>query len=167
VSVAQFSVRTVARVPSTVEGSLVGKQVGRSTARVSAAIERSALDVLAAERRSGGLAAALGAASVRVIHAGNLNVYGRPLGTAMLVELVPPRRNVRATVPDYIPAPKRSGAPYTRQRVRMHVKALRDVLIDVDLSNRRVIALEPGPHSETLSWSPSKAPAPAGAGDED
>jgi hypothetical protein len=70
-------------------------------------------------------------------------------------------------VPAYIPAPRRASAPYNGQVVRMHVKTLRDVLIDVDLSNRRVIAFEPGPRSETLSWSPSKAPAPAGAADED
>jgi hypothetical protein len=168
VSVAAFSVRTVTQVPPTVESSLAGTLPGPSiTPRDAAVLERSGLQALAAERQSSGLAAALGSARVRVIYVGNLKVNGRRLGATMLVELVPPRRNVRATVPSYIPAPPRAGAPYTRQVVRMHVKTLRDVLVDVDLSNRRVIAFEPGPRSETLSWSPSKAPAPAGAADED
>jgi hypothetical protein len=164
VSVVEFHVRTVARVPPTIEGNPVGNQ---PRAPDTAGLERSALRVLAAERRSPGLAAALGAARVTVIFVGNLNVKGQRLGATMLVQLVPPRHNVRATVPDYVPTTGRAGAPYTRQRVRMHAKALQDVLIDVDLSSQRLIAFEPGPRSETLSWSPSTAPAPAGAADED
>jgi hypothetical protein len=71
-------------------------------------------------------------------------------------------------VPDYVPADGGSGQPpYTLQRVRMHVAALRDALIDIDLDRGRVIAFEPGPRSRSLVWSPSRAPAPAGAGDED
>ena len=164
VSVVGLHVRTVARVPPTIEGNPVGNQ---PRAPDTAGLERSALRVLAAERRSPGLAEALGSARVSVIFLGNLNVNGQRLGATMLVQLVPARHNVRATVPDYVPTTHRAGAPYTRQRVRMHAKALQDVLIDVDLSSQRVIAFEPGPRSETLSWSPSKAPAPAGAADED
>jgi hypothetical protein len=44
---------------------------------------------------------------------------------------------------------------------------LRDALIDVDLTTRRVIAFEPGPRSRTIIWAPSRTPAPAGAQDED
>lgn len=85
----------------------------------------------------------------------------------MLVDLAAPRRDVRTTVPAYVPSTHGADAPYTLQRVRMHVALLRDVLIDVDLGSRRVIAFEPGPRSQTVSWSESKAPAPAGAADED
>jgi hypothetical protein len=83
----------------------------------------------------------------------------------MLVDLVEPRRDLWATVPAYAPADGDSGLPYTPERARMHVAVLRDALIDIDLGRRRVIAFEPGPRSESLSWSRSQAPASAGVGD--
>jgi hypothetical protein len=168
VSVQGFSVRTVVRAPAVLEGELVGKLPARPRApHGDPRLERSALRVLGSERRSGGLARALGSARLRVVQVGDLNARGRRLGATMLVDLVTARRDVRATVPAYIPATSDSGAPYTAQRVRMRVAVLRDALIDIDLGRRRVIAFEPGPRSKALSWSPSRAPAPAGAGDED
>lgn len=168
VSVSRFSVRTVARAPAVVESQPVGKLPGQPGASgIDTSLARTALRVLAAERRTAGLASALGGARMRVVYLGDLKLRGKRLGATMLVELLPPRRDVRAVVPAYVPAARDSNVPYRAQRVRMHVKALRDVLIDVDLARRRVIAFEPGPRSQTLSWSPSRAPAPAGAGDED
>lgn len=161
-------VRTAARVPPVAEGEPVRTLSGRPGApHLDARLERSALRVLGSERRSGGLARALGNARLTVVQVGDLGARGQRLGATMLVDLVAARRNVRATVPAYIPAKGHSGSPYIAQRVRMHVAVLRDALIDIDLGRRRVIAFEPGPRSKSLSWSPSRAPAPAGAGDED
>jgi hypothetical protein len=161
-------VRTAMRVPPVAEGELVRRLTSRpSVPPGDAQLKRSALRVLASERRSGGIGRALGAAHAKVVQVGELNAGGRRLGATMLVDVDPVRRNVRATVPAYIPATGDSDSPYTAQRVQMHVALLRDALIDVDLGRRRVIAFEPGPRSNALSWSPSRAPAPAGAGDED
>ncbi len=168
VSVQGFSVRTVERVPAVVEGEPAGKLSARTRApHGDPRLERAAIRVLASERRSGSLARALGGARLRVIYVGDLNARGGHIGATMLVELVTPKRDVRATVPAYLPAERGSAAPYTGQRVRMDVAVLRDALIDIDLTRRRVIAFEPGPRSKSRSWSPSQAPAPAGAGDED
>jgi hypothetical protein len=161
-------VRTAAQVPPVAEGEPIGKLAEQPRApRGDSRLERSALHVLGSERRSGGLARALGAARLKVVQVGDLTGRGQRLGATMLVDLVAPRRNVRASVPAYIPAKGDSGSPYVAQRVRMHVAVLRDALIDIDMGRRRVIAFEPGPRSKSLSWSPSRAPAPAGAGDED
>jgi hypothetical protein len=70
-------------------------------------------------------------------------------------------------VPAYVPVVGSGNVRYITQQVQMRVAVLRDALVDVDLSSRRVISFEPGPRSRTLSWTPSKAPAPAGAADED
>jgi hypothetical protein len=70
-------------------------------------------------------------------------------------------------VPAYLPTAAGAAVPYTRQIVDVHVTVLRDALIDVDLDAGRVISFEPGPTSRTASWSESRAPAPAGAADED
>jgi hypothetical protein len=126
---------------------------------------RDALAVLAAERARPGLAGALSRSRVSVIQAGPLNARGRRLGLTMWVTLATPRRDVRATVPGYLPRSAPTGPAYTPQTVRMHVAVLRDALIDVDLTTRRVIAFEPGPRSRTVSWQPLHTPVPAGAGD--
>jgi hypothetical protein len=139
---------------------------GAGNAPRDAELEQAALAVLGSERRSGGLAQALGTVRLRPVQVGDLDARGRRLGATMLVDLVAPRRNVWATVPAYVPVDRSSGRPYTPQSVRMHLAVLRDALIDIDLGRRRVIAFQPGPRSESLSWSPSQAPAPAGAGDE-
>jgi len=132
----------------------------------SAGLERAARRVLWTERKSGGVAQALGTGPLATVQVGDLNARGRRLGATMLVNLAEPRRDLWATVPAYVPANGDSGSAYTPQQVRMHVAVLRDALIDIDLERGQVIALEPGPRSESLSWSPSAAPAPAGAGDE-
>lgn len=144
----------------------VGVQGAPPPRHGDARLERAALRVLGSERRSGGLAQVLGTARLTTVQVGDLNARGQRLGATMLVDLAEPKRDLRATVPAYVPVEGDSGAPYTPQRVRMHVAVLRDALIDIDLGRRQVIAFQPGPRSESLSWSPSQAPAPAGAGDE-
>jgi hypothetical protein len=121
--------------------------------------------VLAKERRNGVLGALLGQAHLRVRAAGQLTTNGRALGATLLLELTPARRNISATVPAYVPAAKGSSG-YRTQTVQLRATLLRDLLVDVDLDRGRVIALEPGPRSQTEAWKPSQAPAPAGAEDE-
>jgi len=109
----------------------------------------------------------LGSARLALTQVGSLNVRGRRLGATLLVSVVPPVQDLRATVPSYLPTGAGAAHPYSRQVVNLHATVLRDALIDVDLDSGRVMSFEPGPASRTASWSESRAPAPAGAGDED
>jgi hypothetical protein len=88
------------------------------------------------------------------------------LGATLLLALTPARRNISATVPAYVPA-ARPFFGYLTQTVQLRATLLRDLLVDIDLDRRRIIALEPGPRSQTKAWKPNRAPAPAGAADED
>jgi hypothetical protein len=126
----------------------------------------SGLRVLFALRRRGFLDALLGPARLRVTEAGELSVSGRPLGASLLLDLSGARRNVRATVPAYVPAAN-SSSGYRAQIVHLRATVLRDLLVDVDLDRNRVIAIEPGPRSQTKAWAPSFAPTPFGAAGED
>jgi hypothetical protein len=164
---ASFEIRTIGRAPAAIEG----RPARRDAAAVPPSgdvqqLQQTALGVLAGERTRPGLAAALGNARLNVIQAGPLNAHGRRLGATLWLALATPLRDVRATVPGYVPSAAAAGG-YTRQRINMHVAILRDALVDIDLTTRRVIAFEPGPRSHVLSWKPSRAPAPAGAQDED
>jgi hypothetical protein len=162
-----FGVHYVKSVPPTREGETISKLTARSTSPGLRRLRRDGLKVIGAARRGGGIGAALGISRLRVVQAGRLEAAGRPLGVTMLVTLSPPAYGVRATVPAYVPIVGSGTVRYVSQEVRMRAAVLRDVLIDVDLASRRVISLEPGPNSRTSGWSPEKAPAPAGARDED
>jgi hypothetical protein len=118
---------------------------------ISAARDPSVLEVL----RSG----------FRVRQTGELTAAGRPLGATLLLDLTPARRNLSIALPAYFPAS--SGTTYRRQSVRMRAPVLRDLLVDVDLERDRVVAVEPGPQSQTGVWAPSRRSTPAGAADED
>jgi hypothetical protein len=96
---------------------------------------------------------------------GELTAAGRRLGATLLLDLTPERRNLDLTLPAYFPVA--NGATYRRQAVRLRAAVLRDVLVDVDLERDRVVALEPGPRSQTQVWAPSRRSTPAGAADED
>ncbi|MEA2440897.1 MAG: hypothetical protein QOH76_2321 [Thermoleophilaceae bacterium] len=161
-----FDVRSVRSVPPISEARTVAKLPTR-TAGLASRLRGDAVRVLTSARRGGGIAAALGSSRVSVVRAGRLEARGRPLGVTLLVKVTPPVYNVRATVPAYVPVVASGTVRYNTQQVQMHVEVLRDALVDVDLSSRRVITFEPGPHSRTSGWSPSKAPTPAGANDED
>jgi hypothetical protein len=167
-TVRQFRVRTVLALPAVTES--------RPTANTPDAppipadggpLGRAALGIVAAERRNGTLPRGLGSAQLTLTQVGSLNVRGQPLGATLLVSFVPPVQNLRATVPSYLPTAPGAARPYSDQVVKLHVTVLRDALIDVDLGAGRVISFEPGPGSRTASWSESRAPAPAGAADED
>jgi hypothetical protein len=164
---ATFDVRVTRSVPQVVEGLPATKDPPPAPRDGDPALARAALAVLAAERSRPGLAAALANSQVSVIQAGPLNARERRLGATLWVALAAPLRDVRTTVPGYVPTTAATGPAYRPQAVSMHVALLRDALIDVDLTTRRVIAFEPGPRSRTITWKPSRAPAPAGAGDED
>lgn len=170
VSANRFGVRYVSNVPPTSEGETISKtRPPGAGSGVSARLRRSALRVLANARRggTGGIAATLGSARVTVAQAGRLDAPGRRPGVTLLVSLAPIRYDVRAVVPAYVPVVGAGGVRFATQQVRMRVAVLRDALVDVDLASGRVLSIEPGPDSRTVSWSPSKAPAPAGAADED
>jgi hypothetical protein len=122
-----------------------------------------ALRVIAATR-VGGVPAVL-RSGFRVRETGELTLAGRRLGATLLLDLTPTRRNVSITLPAYFPAS--GGITYRLQNVRMRAAMLRDVLVDVDLERDRVVALEPGPRSQTKTWAPSRRSTPAGAADED
>jgi hypothetical protein len=166
-----FDVHYVSNVPPTTEGETVSKTASPVPGSdVAPRTRDSALRVLAAARRSGsgGIASVLGNARLTVVETGRLDTPGGPLGVTMLVGLTPARYDVSAVLPAYVPIAGSGGVVrYAQQEVQMHVAVLRDALIDVDVASGRVISLEPGPQSRTLSWSPSKAPVPAGAADED
>jgi hypothetical protein len=161
-----FDVRSVRSVPPISEAQTVAKLPAR-TAGLTGRLRGDAMSVLTSARRGGGIAAALGSSRVSVVRAGRLDAGGRRLGVTLLVKVTPPVYDVRVTVPAYVPLVTSGTVRYTTQEVQMHVGVLRDALVDVDLSTRRVITFEPGPHSSTSGWSPSKAPTPAGANDED
>ena len=167
VSAARFAVH-VGRLPLVREGEPVTASTFPSTTSGARALRMRTrgMRVLFALRRRGFLDSLLGPAHLHVREAGELKVNGRPLGATLLLELSGARRNVRATVPAYVPAANRSPG-YRAQRVRLQATVLRDLLVDVDLHGNRVIALEPGPRSQTKVWAPSFAPTPAGAADED
>jgi hypothetical protein len=59
---------------------------------------------------------------------------------------------VSATVPTYAPLSSFS-APYLMRSVALRAPVLRDLLVDVDLRRRRIVAIEPGPASVTSRWS--------------
>jgi hypothetical protein len=168
VSTAKFAVHVGTRLPLVRQGEPVTASAippGGSVAR-DRRLQARGLRVLLKLRRRGSLDALLGPARLHVEEAGELKVNGRPLGASLLVELIGARSNVRATVPAYAPAANGSSG-YRPQIVRLQAKVLRDLLIDIDLHRNRVIALEPGPQSQTKVWTPSLAPTPAGAADED
>jgi hypothetical protein len=164
---AAFEVRTIGRAPAAVEGEPARMDAPADPHDSDLRLRQTALGVLAAERTRPGLASALGNARLNVIQVGPLNAHGRRLGATLWLALASPLRDVRATVPGYLPSAAAGAGGYTRQSVSLHVGLLRDALVDIDLTTRRVIAFEPGPRSHTLSWKPSRAPAPAGAQDED
>jgi hypothetical protein len=142
---------TATAAPSARDESRVRRLRLRALREVSAARDPGVLEVL----RLG----------FRVRETGELTAAGRPFGATLLLDLTPARRNLSLTLPAYFPLS--NGATYRRQAVRMRAVVLRDVLVDVDLERDRVVALEPGPQSQTKVWAPSRRSSPAGAADED
>jgi hypothetical protein len=145
---------TAPSAPATLEDPVARNDRAPAARAGDARLTRSALAVLAAERARPGVAGAMSRSRVSVIQAGPLNARRRRLGVTLWVSLAPAGRDVRASVPGYVPSTAPTGPAYTPRTVRMHVDVLRDALIDVDLTARRVIAFEAGPRSRTISWQP-------------
>jgi hypothetical protein len=153
VSVAALTLRVVPRLPSVLEAEPATLPVGPPPgAALAAPDRRAALRLFGAARRTGSLRALLGATAVRVRDAGTLRDGARVVGATLFLELAAPRSDVGAIVPGYVPGNSAVG-PYEPRAVDLRVATLRDLLVDVDLTRQRIIAVEPGPASVTASWS--------------
>jgi hypothetical protein len=86
----------------------------------------------------------LGPRPARLVTAGALQDRGRTIGASVLLALPAARRDVRATVP---------GGRFT-------APVLRDLLVDVDLRRGAIVAVAPGPASQTSTWSAPRSAAP-------
>ncbi|MDX6689807.1 MAG: hypothetical protein QOG15_1264 [Solirubrobacteraceae bacterium] len=160
---ASFAV-AAGRVPALREAEPVARLVAaRPAARRSGALERRVRPIIDRARRAGSLRAVLGSTVPRLTALGALRAGGHRLGATALLSLPTPRRDVRATLPGYVPA----GSGYRPQSVQLTATVLRDLLVDIDLQRGRVIAVQPGPRSQTARWQPQHSPAPWTARDED
>jgi hypothetical protein len=160
----RIEVRVGDRLPPVREGEVVPAAAAPPPPSASsAALERRVQALVGREQRLGVLRDVLGTSAPRFVQIGALGMAGRGVGVTALLELPAPRRNVRATVPGYVP----TGGGYRVQSVAFTAVVLRDLLVDLDLRRGRVIAAEPGPGSQTSRWDPDQAPTPSGAGDED
>jgi hypothetical protein len=106
---------------------------------------RAALRIIGSEQRAGVLTAVLGTRPARVVALGELQDRGHTVGATALLALPVARHNVRATVPG---------------NVRFTTPVLRDVLVDVDLRRAAIVAVAPGPASQTSTWTAKPATAP-------
>jgi hypothetical protein len=109
-----------------------------ATASTSGPQARAALQVIDREQRQGMLRTVLGPRAPRVVAIGKLQDHGQTIGASALLALPVAQRDVRATVPG-----GRFVAP-----------VLRDLVVDVDLRSGTIVAVTPGPASQTTSWSP-------------
>jgi hypothetical protein len=78
----------------------------------------------------------------------------RVIGVVARIQLVEPVSVSRLLVPDYVP-PWPAGSPkydadsdYVPVLMSLTAKDLREVLVQVDLNKRNVIAIQPGPYSD-------------------
>ena len=111
---------------------------------VHAETRTDTLAVIERARASGPLAPVLGAAPYRVDQVGTFGRGSLRVGTSTLITLPRPRTNVRVRVP---------GATFTAPE-------LRDLLVNVDLATRKVVAVEPGPASRTTQFQGPAQPRP-------
>lgn len=160
---AALSLRTARAVPAAIESESLTAPAAAAATAISAQRRRQALRVLAIARRRE-LRVLLGDRPVKIVRVGELSGGGRALGVTLFLELVHPVRDLSARVPEY----RFLGAGrYVAREVDVRVATLRDVLVDVDLRRRRVIAVEPGPRSTTTRWTASDGAEPSGIEDED
>jgi hypothetical protein len=125
-----------------------------------AALQRRARAIIGREIRSGVLRPLIGPAAPRFVQIGELRSGGTVIGATALLALPAPRRGIRATVPGYVPA----AGGYRSRPVRFTATRLDDLLVDVDLRRSTVIAVQPGPQSQTSQWSAGRgSTGPAGA----
>jgi hypothetical protein len=140
---------TVGRKLSALEAEPVVRRAGRpARPPVSAGDRRRALAVIERERRWGVLRGVLGSSFYDVAEVGRLRGgRARDVGVTVLLTL-PVARAARAQVPAYVPE-ARAASGFRLRQVTLSAPLLRDLLVDVDLTNLRVVAAEPGPSSRT------------------
>jgi hypothetical protein len=108
----------------------------------------AALRIIDRQQRRGVLRDVLGPRAPRVVAVGKLQDHGRTIGASALLALPVARQDVRATVP---------GG-------RFVAAVLRDLLVDVDLRSGTIVAVTPGPASQTSTWTadpPTASPVSA------
>ena len=140
-------------VPATASSAAPAPGFGTLLRRTRAIIRR--------DIRSGVLRGVVGSAAPRFVQIGELRADGRPLGGTALLALPVALRGVRATVPGYVSA----AAGYRPQLVSFTAPRLSDLLVDVDPRRSKVIAVQPGPRSQTSHWAPQQPLAPPAATD--
>ncbi len=159
VGAARLDVTVRSSLPALREAEPVTKTAPPTASRgLSPSIRRAALGVLATQRRQSALAALIGTGTPRLREVGTLRDGARAIGATLLLDLARPRRNVRATLPGYAPGPAR-GRPYASQPIELRATVVRDLLVDIDTTRRRVIAVQPGPRSATTRWTPLRGPS--------
>jgi hypothetical protein len=163
---AAFEVTVVEQLPVVRESEPIARRTsGVPPPAIDAARRQLALSLIDRERRSGALRGVLGATPYTVGAIGDLRHGTRRIGATVLLRLARARTNVTADVPGY-----RSGAGpagYHLGVISLSAPVLRDLLVDVDLASRRIIAVEPGPDSRTDGWDTKDTSSPTGAKDED
>ena len=163
---ASFEITVVERLPKVREGEPVARRATRPTRpAIGGAERRLTRAVIDRERRSGVLRGVLGRTPYTVEAIGELHRGPQRVGTTILLSLARARTNVKSDVPGYRPDPGPAG--YRLGVISLSAPVLRDLLIDVDLARRRVIAVEPGPGSRTSAWDSRDASSPTGSHDAD
>jgi hypothetical protein len=163
---ARFDVTVVEQLPKVREGEPVARRATRATPpAIGVAQRQRTLAVIDRERRSGVLRAVLGRTPYTVAAIGELSRGRQRAGTTILLELARPRRSVTADVPGY--RPDRGPAGYRSGTIALSAPVLRDLLVDLDLTRSRVIAVEPGPGSRTDAWDTRDSSSPTGSRDAD
>jgi hypothetical protein len=108
----------------------------------------AAMRIIRGAQRGGVLRGVLGSRPARLVQLGQLQDGGRTVGATVLLALPVARHDVRTTIP---------GAHFS-------ARVLRDVLVDVDLRRRAIVDVDPGPASQTTSWTARPPrPSPIGA----
>jgi hypothetical protein len=137
------------RLPGLREGEPVTAVV---PARRPSAVERRTRAIIRRDARTGVLRGLVGSAALRFVQVGELRASGHLIGGTALLALPVAVRGVRATVPGYVSA----GSGYRSELVRFTASRLSDLLVDVDLRRGKVIAVQPGPRSQTSQWAPEQ-----------
>lgn len=151
---------TIGTEPVVLEGELVARRSERpSRSSLGRSERRDTLAIIERERRAGTLRRVLGRTRFRVAQIGRLTTGGRPRGTTVLLDLRQVRRRVRARVPLYLPMTSVT-ARFRLRRVILSAPVLRDLLVDVDVMDGRVVAVQPGPRSRTDRHQQRVGPTP-------
>jgi hypothetical protein len=144
------------RLPPTREGEPVATTAASDPpAPASAVLVRRTRAIVRREIRSGVLRGVVGSSTARFVQVGELRAGAKTVGGTALLALPVALRDVRTTVPGYVSA----GGGYASRPVRFTAPQLRDLLVDVDVRHDRVIAIQPGPRSQTSQWSAPPDPA--------